>query len=104
MTAVGDILTARGKPSLRVVGIQGDRLVVTLSEGFAENALLSFADAATYKAKTPAPVDENALLASMSRDWLRDLDRGKRAEAAENVPLSPEQQFAKLEAEADGDG
>ena len=104
-TTIGSVLKKRGEPDLVVTGVMADAWIVETIGDFSGPLLLTASQAAAYKVSEPEPADEAEIQASMPRDWLRDLDRDKRAEAAANRPETPEETFARLEEEAaDGDG
>ena len=60
---IGEIIKAKGRPTLRVVGQSGDTLVAEPVNTFGSPVRLSDVDAAAYGLRVPRAVDESAALA-----------------------------------------
>ena len=60
---IGEIIRAKGKPTLRVVGQDGDAWVAEPVNTFGSPVRLSDADAAAYGLRAPRATDERAALA-----------------------------------------
>jgi hypothetical protein len=105
MSEIGDTLKARGRPTIKLVGVSEGRWTAETVTTFSAPFVLSDEQADAYKAGRPAVVSEADLVQEhlervTASEYARaQLGRGRAPKQKQAPGFTPEQAFAAAEAE-----